>query len=241
MKKIIIWIVALLLLVGVIAGASVLYKKLSGEYSGVQISTDVQNLLQNTSQNKDEGTQPSTQPSTQAGTQSSTADSPDESNAPSSDEPSETRPLESAAPESDAPEFTAPDFTVLDMNGNSVKLSDFQGKPIVLNFWATWCYYCELEMPDFNEAYKKYPDVQFVMVNATDGVQETVSGVKKYIQEKGYDFEVFFDTKGEAAAAYYVSGYPMTFFIDESGAPIVYANGMIDLATLEECIGMITK
>ena len=48
--------------------------------------------------------------------------------------------------------ISAPDFTVTDVDGNNVKLSDFKGKPVVLNFWATWCYYCKLEMPDFNEA-----------------------------------------------------------------------------------------
>lgn len=67
----------------------------------------------------------------------------------------------------------APDFTAVDGEGNEVRLSDYQGKPVVLNFWATWCGYCKEEMPDFQTAFEKYPDVQFLMVNATDGVQET--------------------------------------------------------------------
>ena len=62
---------------------------------------------------------------------------------------------------------------------------------MVLNFWATWCYYCKEEMPDFDEASKLYPDVQFLMVNATDGVRETVDAAKKYVEENGFDFEVF--------------------------------------------------
>ena len=139
------------------------------------------------------------------------------------------------------PTFSANDFTVLDKDGNSVKLSDFAGKPIVLNFWATWCYYCKEEMPDFNEAYKKYPDVQFVMVNATDGVSETVESAKAFIEQNGYDFDVFFDTKSEAVSAYYVTAFPMTYFINANGELVARGNGMLDLESLEEGIGMITK
>ena len=82
----------------------------------------------------------------------------------------------------------APDFTVLDYDGNEVKLSDYKGKPVVLNFWATWCFYCKEEMPDFNTAYEKYPDVEFLMLNATDGYQETIEDARSHITEKGYTF-----------------------------------------------------
>ena len=136
--------------------------------------------------------------------------------------------------------YRAPNFTVLDVNGNEVKLSDFRGKPVVLNFWATWCYYCKSEMADFNQAYYKYPDIQFLMVNATDGVYETISSAKKYVAQEGYDFDVFFDTKEEAVNAYYVTGFPTTYFIDANGRLVARAVGMIDLETLEVGIGMIT-
>ena len=138
-------------------------------------------------------------------------------------------------------DFSAPDFTVLDSEGNEVRLSSFKGKPIVLNFWATWCYYCKEEMPDFNRAYQKYPDVQFVMVNATDGVQETVDSAREYVENNGFDFDIFFDEKLEALDSYYVRGLPATFFIDKNGNLVTYRNGMIDSETLEECIEMIRK
>ena len=137
--------------------------------------------------------------------------------------------------------YAAPDFTVLDQNGHQVRLSDYKGKPVVLNFWATWCYYCKVEMPDFDKAYEKYPDVQFVMVNATDGIQETMDSAKEYIEQEGFHFDVFFDTELEAVNAYYVTGFPSTFFIDESGNLITRSSGMLDFETLEEGIKMITE
>ncbi len=136
-------------------------------------------------------------------------------------------------------DYSAPDFTVLDYNGNEVKLSDFEGKPVVLNFWATWCYYCKEEMPDFNKAFQKYPNIQFLMVNATDGVQETISSAKAYVEQEQFEFPVFFDTKGEAVKNYYVTGFPATYFIDKDGNLVTYANGMLSLENLEKGIQMI--
>lgn len=141
----------------------------------------------------------------------------------------------------DDTDYTAPDFTVLDYDGNSVKLSDFKGKPVVLNFWATWCYYCKEEMPDFNKAFENYPDVQFMMVNATDGVQETMAMAKEYIETQGFDFDVFFDTNMEAVTNYRVTGFPATYFIDAEGNLVTYASGMIDYDTLVRGIGIIAE
>ena len=137
--------------------------------------------------------------------------------------------------------FYVPDFTVLDKDGNEVKLSDFKGKPIVLNFWATWCYYCKVEMPDFNEAYQKYPEVQFVMVNATDGVHETLETAKSFVDKNGYDFDVFFDTKSDAVGAYNVTAFPMTYFIDANGKLAARRTGMLGLDDIEKGISMITE
>lgn len=133
----------------------------------------------------------------------------------------------------------APDFTVLDKDGNKVKLSDYFGKPIVLNFWASWCYYCTVEMPDFEAAYKNNPDIQFLMVNVTDGDSETVDSAKKFINQNGYSFPVFFDTELEAASTYGASGLPMTFFIAANGELTAYASGMLDAKNLEYGINMI--
>ena len=134
------------------------------------------------------------------------------------------------------------DFTVTDINGNKVNLSDYKGKPVVVNFWATWCYYCKVEMPDFNEAYKEYPDVQFLMVNATDGHGETVDVAKSYIEQEQYDFDVFFDTVDrDAIRTYNVTSYPQTLFIDKDGNIVSQRIGMLSKDILVQEIEKITQ
>ena len=135
----------------------------------------------------------------------------------------------------------APDFAMLDQNGNTVRLSDYFGKPIVLNFWATWCYYCKEEMPDFNDAYGEYKDVQFMMVNVTDGYQETLETARGYVAEQGFSFPVFYDTQTEAASLYGLTGLPKTYFIDKNGNLIAHGNGMLTRDALERGIEMITE
>lgn len=135
----------------------------------------------------------------------------------------------------------APDFTVTDYDGNKVRLSDFKGKPVVLNFWATWCYYCKVEMPDFNEAYKKYPDVQFLMVNATGTNGETVETAKAYVEQEKYEFPVFFDKEYDALRTYGISSFPMTIFIDEDGNIVSQRIGMLTMEALESEIEKLTE
>ncbi|MBD9208896.1 MAG: TlpA family protein disulfide reductase [Clostridiales bacterium] len=128
---------------------------------------------------------------------------------------------------------TAPDFTVLDKDGNTVRLSDKFGKPIVINFWATWCPPCKQELPDFDKLSKEYGDrVVFMMVNLTDGYRDTVDGTKRFVSGKGYTFPVYFDTKDNAASAYNVSSIPQTTFIDAKGNIYTTRIGAMNEATL---------
>lgn len=135
----------------------------------------------------------------------------------------------------------APDFTVLDENGQRVQLSDLQGKPVVINFWATWCRYCVMEMPDFDKAYAEYPDVVFLMVNVTDGVYETVDKAKAFARDQGYAFDIYFDVLGEAVEAYGVTGYPTTVFISANGDVVAKEVGMISYETLISGLSLIDE
>ena len=149
----------------------------------------------------------------------------------------------SPAPEEETEELSmAPDFTVYDGEGNPVKLSDFVGTPVIVNFWASWCGPCKSEMPAFDALCAKYEGkVAFLMVNLTDGSRETVEGAQSFIQSAGYTFPVYFDTDSSAAMAYGVYSIPATYLIDAEGHAVAYGIGALSEETMESAIGMILE
>lgn len=140
----------------------------------------------------------------------------------------------------DAPETvdptaeTAPDFSVQDASDGLWSLSDFRGTPVVLNFWSSNCPPCMSEMPLFQSAWETYGDrVQFMIVNLTDGYNDTFSSAMKVIENNGYTFPVFFDTASEGAYAYGIYSIPMTYFIDSNGVIVSEHLGMLTEASLK--------
>ena len=159
----------------------------------------------------------------------------------------ETRAPEApAAPDEPVPETTeaprkhAPDFTFYDYDGNAYSLSDFEGKPVILNFWASWCGPCKMEMPDFQAAFDKYgDDVHFIMLNMTDGFQETVDSATKFIEKEGYTFPVYYDKDTEGALVMGIGAVPITFFIDSDGYFEAYFQGAMPADVLQQGVDIL--
>ncbi|WP_239454413.1 TlpA family protein disulfide reductase [Bacillus suaedaesalsae] len=110
----------------------------------------------------------------------------------------------------------APDFELLTLNGDTVKLSDFKGKKVFINFWATWCPPCRDEMPEIEEFSHSNEDVVVLAINLRN-TERSDENVQKYIQEGNYTFNVLLDKKGEVANQYKVLTLPTTFFVNTNG------------------------
>ncbi len=138
----------------------------------------------------------------------------------------------------------APDFTVYTEDGTPVRLSERlterEGRPCVLNFWATWCPYCVEELPIFEKYAALYDGkVDFYMIDLADG-RDTVEKALAYMEENGYTFPVYFDTDGNAAIAYGASAIPLTAFIDADGNLYALKSGAIREETAESILKKLT-
>ncbi len=127
----------------------------------------------------------------------------------------------------------APDFVLPDYEGRAVRLSDFRGKVVVLNFWATWCTACEREMPDMQRLAKRYAD-QLVVLAINRG--ESTGSARRWSEARNLpDIRFVVDTQERVARAYRLgSGMPQTLFIDQNGIVRVIVPGAQSYAQFEE-------
>ena len=109
----------------------------------------------------------------------------------------------------------APDFRFQDAIGQTFSLSDFRGKTVMLNFWATWCGFCKVEFPYIQQVYDEWQDGEMVMLTVDLG--EDSETVAACVEAEGISFPVLLDTGRKLEAPYGVSGMPLTFFIDKDG------------------------
>ena len=130
---------------------------------------------------------------------------------------------------------TAPDFTMENEEGEASTLSSHLGKPVILNFWASWCPPCRGEMPHFQTIYEEYgEEIDFIMLDLTDGERETVSTGAEFIRSSGYTFPVYYDTDSAGGISYGVFSIPMTFFISPEGVIQDRQIGAMEEETLRE-------
>ena len=109
----------------------------------------------------------------------------------------------------------APDFLLEAIDGSDLRLSDLRGRPVILNFWATWCESCRKEMPEFVDAQARLADQGLTVVAVN--MQEGKSIVSPFAQERGMKFPVLIDRTGDVGDEYRLLGLPTTFFIGRDG------------------------
>ncbi|GEM_PF-908039 len=126
------------------------------------------------------------------------------------------------------------DLELVDKDGNPVKLSDYEGKFIALNFFGTWCTYCMQEMPDLEKVYSEYEGDDFVIIlmNATTTEKISAEEVGQWYEDGGYTMPMMMDLDGTALSTYPVQGFPTTYFINQEGKVLGAISGMLDEATL---------
>ncbi len=126
--------------------------------------------------------------------------------------------------------YPAPDFVLPDLSGRPYKLSDFRGKLVFLNLWATWCPPCRDEMPSMEKLHRQLSGTDFVMLAVSEDAQGRAA-VEPFVRQLGLTFPVLLDTDGYLPKRYGVSGYPETFIIDRSGRIIQHLIGPEDWAS----------
>ena len=131
-------------------------------------------------------------------------------------------------------------FTLKDNKGNDVTLSEYKGKTVVLNFFATWCTYCKMELPSLEEINSTRDDIViFLVATPNIGNEGSKEYIESFMEENGYSMTVLYDETGEVDSKYNVSGLPTSFFFKPDGSVLGYVPGYVEesslISILEEC------
>lgn len=155
------------------------------------------------------------------------------------EEATETEPEEEEEAAEEVKTIPAIDFTLKDQYGNTHTLSDYKGKTVFLNFWATWCSPCRAEMPDIQKLYEEFQQEDVVILGVAApglGREKSEEGIKGFLEENGYTYPVVMDTEAEAFQAYGINSFPTTFMIDKDGNVFGYIPGQLSEETMRDII-----
>ena len=209
----------------------------SGLINRVSAQLGTKNLNSVTSNKEVENTSNEGEPSTEA------------SGTETAETGTEDAKIDTEAAETDTPkssEMAAFDFTLTDQNGNMHRLSDYKGKVVFVNFWATWCPPCQAELPDIEALYHEFgenqEDVIFLGVTNPSSEENTNNAdvsreeIESFLEENGYTFPVLYDTSGIVLEQYRITAFPTTFLIDGEGNISRYVVGMMTLDEMSDII-----
>lgn len=134
----------------------------------------------------------------------------------------------------------APDFELKTLDGKQAKLSDYRGKKVILNFWATWCPPCRAEIPDMEKFYSSYKDKGIVIlgVNLTQ-TEKSQSDVGDFAKSYGITYPVVLDAENSVAGVYQVSAIPTSYIIDSQGIISEKVVGPMDFETMKDMLASI--
>ncbi len=132
------------------------------------------------------------------------------------------------------PSHPAPNFAIHLPDGSAASLADYRGRPVILNFWATWCPPCRLEMPDLVRAYEAHKDEGLVILAIDDA--EAHDQVTAFVKEFGMTMPVIIDPQGDVMTAYKTNSLPSSFFIDRNGIVRVRWIGFLTPDMLEQSL-----
>jgi peroxiredoxin len=135
----------------------------------------------------------------------------------------------------------APDFLLAQLNGDPVRLSDLQGRPLVVNFWATWCATCRAETPDLIDLYDAHRDKGLLLLGVN--LRETTDAAARFAAEFGINYPIVFDRDGDVAGTWRIGGpnqgVPSTYFIDRDGVVRKVVFGTVTKKLADEGLALI--